>query len=163
MSNHADNQLPLKPVLPVINTFFPLYTLLNAIFILLFLSFPIFPRCFARSQEALQFLLVTQRVHALPKAMMLIAGKLPPGGKRFKRFTLPGRCVIFYIFQCSRLHNHETSVDPSHIIPTLFTERPYHRTANVHYSETTFGKHTCQRDHSPCLFMKPDTFINVNI
>src|SRR3546814_20580209 len=58
-------------------------------------------------------MLILQRVHALPEALMPVGHQLPLGGESLQRFPLPHRLVPVDIIEDLGLEDEERAIDPA--------------------------------------------------
>ena len=76
-------------------------------------SAPGFPGCFTGIPKIVEQLLLSQRIHALPEALVLVGHELAFRRQAGHRAIIPLRVVIFDVVENLRLEDEECAIDPA--------------------------------------------------
>lgn len=150
-------------MLPIVGAFFPLCALLGTVFVLLFLSFPVFPEYFTQDRRTLRFLLIARHIRTLPGTVVLVTKGLPPKNGHFGEFALPNHYIVFCVFRYSQLRGRRASISPSRVVPALFAREPCREATGIRCSRAAFKGRAYRHSRDPYLFVGPSAFVGIGV
>src|SRR5258706_3814531 len=85
-------------------------------------SAPETPRCLSRSPELLEDVLIRERVHALPEAVMMVGDEVALAGEVLQRLLFEGRLVAVNVVAHLGLENEEPAINDDALLECLLAK-----------------------------------------